>query len=289
MMHQYINDLLENYPLHSASDYENALKEIVQQVVLCGLWRTDFFNHCAFYGGTALRIFYNLQRFSEDLDFTLTVDDDNFRLADYFQGINQELISMGFDAEITRIEKKKSSQIESAFVKANTMIHMIEVGAPQEISSQIHVQKQIKIKLEVDLLPPLPIETEIKFLLQPIPCSIRVVRPDYLFAGKVHALLYRKWQKRVKGRDWYDLVWFIKKNIPLHLQHLVRRMVQTDDWLEGHVLNKEEFINLFNNTIDKLDIEQAKNDLLPFLKNPDEIKIWSKEFFKTIIQEIQVK
>lgn len=286
MMHQYIFDLLSGYKLETINDYENALKEISQQVVLTGLWRTDFFNDCAFYGGTALRIFFGLQRFSEDLDFTLIRKSDNFSLRKYFSAIADELRAMGFETEISKKKKISASKIESAFVKANTLTHIIKIGAPAEVTDRIHMEKQIKIKLEVDTHPPLPIETETKFLLQPIPCSIRLVRQDYIFAGKIHALLYRKWSKRVKGRDWYDFVWFVKNHTPLNLEHLKNRMIQTNDWNTSDKLTSGECIPLLNEAIDNLEIDQARADISPFVRDRSEIDIWSKEFFRDLINRI---
>ncbi len=287
MMHQYILDLLEEYNLESYRDYENALKEIAQQVVLTGLWRTDFFNHCAFYGGTSLRIFYKLQRFSEDLDFTLYKNDSKFLLEKYFNPIRDELESMGFEAEITKKSKHVISNIESAFVKADTLTHVLKIGAPDDIVKHIHMDKRFKVKLEVDVKPPLPIETELKFLLQPVPCSIRIVRKDYLFAGKLHALLCRKWRQRVKGRDWYDFVWFVKTGSKLNLDHLMNRLIQTNDWQKDKKLTANELRSLLSAAIEALDLNKAKMDIIPFVKDSREIDVWSKTFFNHLVDEIE--
>ncbi len=289
MIHQAIIDLLEKYNLKSTVDYENALKEIIQQVALAGLWRAGFFDHAAFYGGTAMRIFYGLQRFSEDLDFTLLDPQSKFNFNKYFAAIKEELSSLGFSVEISEKRKSIESNIESTFIKADTLTNIIKVGAPPEIVNLIPKGKIMKVKLEVDLEPPDVFETENKFLIEPIPCSIKLISPSYLFAGKMHALLFRKWKNRVKGRDWYDFAWFVRKGIPLALNHLYSRMVQSQNYNKKNKFSKEELKALFTSVINNLDIEKARRDVLPFIKNSNELDIWSREYFKALFEKIIIK
>lgn len=287
MIHQAIKDILEKYTLQSNTDYENALKEIIQQTALVGLWRAGFFEHAAFYGGTALRIFYGLQRFSEDLDFTLLKKQPNLNFSKYFTAIKEELLSMGFTVDILKKIKKNESNIESAFLKGDTAANIIQVGAPKDIVDIIPKGKTVKIKFEVDTDPPGTFETENKFLLEPIPCSVKLISPSYLFAGKMHALLFRKWQERVKGRDWYDLVWFVKKEIPLKLNHLQKRMIQSKN-IEKVELTEEDLKRLYKSSVDNLNIENAKRDVIPFIKESAELDVWSKEFFTQLYEIIKV-
>lgn len=287
MIHQAVKNLLDKYSLLTAQDYENALKEIIQQAVLAGLWRSNFFNNSAFYGGSALRIFYGLERFSEDLDFTLLKEDSGFELNKYFQTVKDELFGLGFDVSIKRKTGKTDSPIESAFLKTNTFTCVIKTGAPVDIAAIIPKSKLIKIKFEIDIKPPGQIQTENKYLLQPIPCSIRVVSPQYLFAGKVHALLYRRWKKRVKGRDWYDFVWFIQNKIPLNLNHLSERIQQSESNQQNSDLDFRKCDLLLQEAAQRLEIDKAKRDVLPFLKNKSELDIWSKEFFINTISQIK--
>ena len=288
MMHQAIKDLLEKYNLQSSNDYENALKEIIQQVALVGLWRAGFYKHAAFYGGTALRIFYGMQRFSEDLDFTLLKTESKFDFTKYFAAIKEELSSLGFEIAIFEKEEKNKSNIESAFLKGDTATNIIEVGAPKEIVEMVPKGKLLKIKFEIDVNPPGPFETENKFLLEPIPCSVKLISPTYLFAGKMHALLFRKWKKRVKGRDWYDLIWFIKKGIPLNLDHLLKRIQQSENYQKKE-LTKKELKELYFSSVFNLDVENAKRDIIPFIKSNKELDVWSKEFFYSLFDMIKIE
>jgi len=284
-MHQAIKNMLDRYSLTTVNEYENALKEIIQHVVLLGLWRSDFYSKSAFYGGSALRILYGMDRFSEDIDFTL-LKPGKIKIEKYFGHIENELEAFGFKVEIEKKEKKNKSQIESAFVKANTAIHLLQIEAPEDILWGIHKQKKIKIKLEIDIDPPGKIEWENKYILEPIPFNVPVVTTSFMFAGKIHAILYRKWKNRVKGRDWYDMVWFVSQKIPVNLEHLKSRINQSENLNFTHLTSeivKKEIIN----TINKIDIEQMKKDVLPFIKNSDAVRVWSKDFFKSVVKQIK--
>jgi predicted nucleotidyltransferase component of viral defense system len=286
-MNEAVRRMLDRYECNDQSDYENALKEIIQEIVLLGLWRTKFFEKGAFYGGTALRILYGLDRFSENLDFSLLEPDDNLEIMPYLKGIQTELESFGMSATIQKTEKTKQSSIESGFIKTNTLENLLLFQAPKSILNRIHKNQLIKIRMELDTDPPLSFETEAKYLLQPIPFSVKTYKLPFLFAGKCHAVLCRQWQKRVKGRDWYDLVWFIGNNTPLSIKHLEKRMQQTNHLNINESLTEDRFVDLFHQKIESVDFKQAGKDVEPFLKDPMATKVWSSEFFKEIIQRIQ--
>ena len=279
-MNRAIEIMLERYELRSVDDYEGALREVLQEITLLGLWRGKFFEHAVFYGGTALRLFYGLDRFSEDLDFSLINPKVDFRLVSYFQYVVDELQSFGFTVSMQKIEKQKKSAIDSAFLKANTRLQLVKVGLDESVARHLHHQKKLTIKIEVDCRPPLGFLTEAKYLLNPIEFSVKLMQPSFLFAGKMHALLCRQWANRVKGRDWYDWIWYVKQGIPLNLHHLERRMRQTD-----HIdqeLTESHFFELLLNSIEMLDVDKAKKDVLPFIKNPQRLDVWSKDFFHEI-------
>jgi predicted nucleotidyltransferase component of viral defense system len=285
-MNKAVLDMLERYDCRNAGDFENALREIFQELALLGLWRSKFFEHAAFYGGTALRILHGLDRFSEDMDFSLIRPDQNFNFSPYIRFIEKELEAWGFPVQVTLKEKGVNSSIESAFLKAETLKQMILIEAPEAVLGGLHRDQLLRIKVEIDTDPPPDFETESNFLLQPIPFSIRSYTLPSLFSGKMHALLFRKWGRRVKGRDWYDLIWYVTRGIPIDLKHLSARMRQTGQWDQDISLSEVEFKNLFQKRILELDIRAAVADVEPFLKNRDGIEVWSTAFFMDIARRI---
>jgi len=286
-MNSAIKTMLDRYNLKSADDYENALKEIIQEIALLGLWRAKFFEKTAFYGGTALRLLYGLDRFSEDIDFSLLKPDHNFKIDDYAAALGDELSSFGFSVIVERKDKSFESNIESAFIKAGTLKNLITIEAPSQLLKKLSNAKTLKVKIEVDIEPPSGFETEAKYLLNPIPFSVNTYKIPYLFAGKMHAILCREWKTRVKGRDWYDFVWHVGKNARLNLKHLENRMRQTGHLLQNDILSKKKFLELLDQRIENVDFEKAKNDVAPFLKDQGAVLVWSKDFFREIAKRIE--
>lgn len=280
-MNNDIKQMLARYDSHSLQDYDQALREILQEIALVGLWRGKFFEHAAFYGGTALRIFYHLDRFSEDLDFTLLNPDPNWSWKPFGDAIKHELASFGFD--VSFIEKDKTSQtaIKSAFLKTSTVQELIKIGVRSNLLKNVYPETMIRIKVEIDTNPPLGYTYEQKFLSQPIPVSIRCVNEECLFAGKMHAALFRAWKGRVKGRDWYDIVWFIRRKVSLNLSCFAQ--------INGYKpqLTRSEFLKMAKQRVDTLDISSAIEDIIRFVPDPEFIKkTWSKEFFHYWIDHI---
>lgn len=271
-----IRDLINTYRA-SPLKKKDILREILQQSALLGLARLRFFEHAAFYGGTSLRILYGLDRFSEDLDFSLLKPDDQFNFKPFLDGLEREMHSFGFHVEVR--EKKKEAPILSAFVKSNTMKLLLTIEEEQFNRKGVHPEEKIAIKLEIDTNPPLGFRTETKLVLNPTPFYVLTYCLSDLFAGKMHAILCRNWKTRVKGRDWYDLVWFIKNGTSIHLSHLANRMNQSGHLPSGSKLDHEMLLNLLEEKIMNIEWEQAKEDVKPFLYNPKLLDIWSKQFF----------
>ncbi len=285
-MNEALQTMLKRYTCTSANDYENALKEIIQEIALLGLWRTKFFEKAAFYGGTALRILYGLDRFSEDMDFSLLKPRASFDIKAYGDGIRSELEAFGIQARIEKKTKSAQSAVESAFIKTGTLEHLIMINAPGTLTRLIPSNRIMKIRLEIDTNPPPGFTVEAKYLLQPIPFSVVTYTPPDLLAGKMHAVLCREWKSRVKGRDWYDFVWYVGRNIPLHLAHLERRMKQSGHLPGKSRLTQEKFEKLLRAKIGSMDFSAARKDVLPMLKDPASVAVWSKEFFEEIIGKI---
>lgn len=287
-MHEVVKTMLKKYSCHSEQDYVNALKEIFQEIALLGLWRSKFYEKAAFYGGSALRILYGLDRFSEDLDFTLLQKDKNFNLDTYNLAIKEELNSFGFQVKVATKNKNIETNIESAFIKAETKKQLLIIDAPTDILGHIHPMHTIKIKMEVDTNPPGKFQTETKYILNPIPFSVKTLTQPNLLAGKIHAILCRPWQKRVKGRDWYDFVWYIAREIPVNLFHLQARLAQSNAWPKNESLLENDLINLLTKKINGTDFENAKKDVIPFLKNKNSTDLWSKKFFLEVLEKLTI-
>ena len=286
-MNRVVREMLDRYALQGAGDYENALREIFQEIALLGLWRSNLFEHAAFYGGTALRILHGLDRFSEDMDFSLLSASGKFHLGSYCQFIQRELSAWGFSVRVEVKQKTQESAVESAFLKADTLSQMLLIEAPADIANKIHRNQLLRIKIEVDTNPPGFFKTETRYLLMPVPFAVRTYSLPSLFAGKLHALLFRKWQNRVKGRDWYDLIWYAAKGIPVNLSHLTERMRQTGHWRQENNISVENLAELLTERIASLNVDAARADIQSFIPRPHDVDIWSTDFFMQLIEKIR--
>ncbi len=287
-MNPALETMLAKYRMESSADSIHALREVMQELALLGLWRAKFFEHAAFYGGTALRILYGLDRFSENMAFSLRKPNVAFSLDRYLPSVEKELTAWGFHVVVQRKEKTKTSPIESAFLKAHTKDELLVIETSEELAAQVHCNSLIKIKIEVDTDPPSDFETETRFCLQPIPFSVLAYSPPSLFAGKMHALLCRSWKNRVKGRDWYDFVWYVGRGTALDLNHLEQRMRQSGHYTNTEPLTEPNFRDILTAKIHSLDVAQAKNDVAKFLKSEDEVSIWSKAFFLAVAEKVEI-
>jgi len=280
-----IKEWIEEYNPQNEEEILSALREIMQEITLAGLSRTDFFEKAAFYGGTALRIFYGLDRYSEDLDFSLLKPDSNFSIKPYFKAVLDEFKSLGLTVSIKEKKKTKQTAIDSAFLKTETIWQEIIL---EDIIKETGVRsnKTLKIKIEVDRQPPLNFKTEEKLLLRPFSFYVKCFAKPSLFAGKMHALLFRKWKNRVKGRDWYDLEWYIKQGIPLDVIHFLTRAKDTNDWQDDSISN-EHIIELLDTKIKSVSFSRIKEDVVRFIQNDDDLNIWSPKYFKDLIEKIK--
>lgn len=288
MFDEKIEQMLKRYELITIHDHENALKEIIQEIILLGLWRSKFYEKAVFYGGSALRILYKLDRFSEDLDFSLIAPEKAFDINKYLGAVKSELELWGFEVSVEKKNKQNDSAIDSAFIKANTLIHLLKI----DVNLKTHKNAVMKIKLEVDHDPAQGFASELKYHLHPIPFTIKTMDLPGLFAGKMHALLCRTRSTNVKGRDWYDLIWFVKNNIPCDLVYLKNKMVQTGHKDGSEAMTKETLIDFLSGKIKEIDFDMARKDVEPFLKNSGQregLGLWSHAFFSDyLVQEIRV-
>ena len=282
-----IKEWVESYSPNNEEEVLSALREIMQEIALAGLARTDFFKRAAFYGGTALRIFHGLDRFSEDLDFSLLAKEPDFTLEPYFQAVQEEFESLGMRVSLRKKQKIHISEIESAFLKSETLWKELVL---EDIVVQMGIKsnKNVKIKIEVDRNPPLDFHTEEKLLLRPFSFYVKCFDLPSLFAGKMHALLFRKWKNRVKGRDWYDMEWYIRKGVVLDLGHFLQRAKDTGDW-ENQSISKDDLLELLRQKIKATPIENVKADVRPFIKDYRKLDIWSATYFLDLVELLKVK
>ena len=254
---------------------DNIQHEVMQKIALAGLARGGFFEKAAFYGGTCLRLLHNMRRFSEDMDFSLLEPNRNFRFEDYFPAVVEEFKLAGKDVEIKMKHKGQPSAIESAFLKETSDV--FDIGFTTE--------KRLKVKIEVDIDPPPKFSTEMKTVTSPRTFWARSYTLPDLFAGKVSAALFRKWKRRIKGRDWYDVAWYITKRVPLDLTHLVERAKESAP--EVDVSTPEKVIAAFDARIDAIDFDNARADVEPYVMDKSELDIWSAEFFRQMVRMIK--
>ena len=230
--------MLERIPQGSDAQRSQGLREVMQEIALAGLYRRGFFGKAAFYGGTCLRIFHQLPRFSEDLDFSLLQPDSEFSLQPYLLCLEEEFAALGIDVAVS--------------VKTNTTI--VELASDGN--------RMVKMKLEVDTDP---------------------------LAGKVHAVVCRQWQQRVKGRDWFDLEWYVRQGIPLHLEHLAERARQSGDWPHDQPFTAATLQTLLTERIARLDVANARVDIERFIADPQPLAIWSAEYFQQLGRRIKLR
>jgi predicted nucleotidyltransferase component of viral defense system len=278
---------LEEYNPANQQEAKDGLREIMQEIALAGLSRAGFFEKAAFYGGTALRIFYGLDRFSEDLDFSLLAVDPEFSLIKYQDAIIAEFNALGMQVTIREKQKTNKTNIDSAFLKSETIWKelVLEQIIPQSGLNQV---ANITIKIEVDREPPLGFETEERLLLKPFSFYVKCLTLPNLFAGKMHALLFRKWGTNVKGRDWYDMEWYIRKGIPLNLKHFVIRAKDSGDWDKDDI-SEEEFRQLLKAKIDAVKMDYVINDIRRFIKDPQALAIWSPQYFHDLVSKLKLE
>jgi len=267
--------LVDRYQPQNEEQRVNAQRETMQKIALAGLRRAGFFEHAAFYGGTCLRLVHGLKRFSEDMDFSLIEKTDAIHLENYFQAIVDEFTLAELPVEIQKKDKKLFGRVESAFLKENTEAYEIK----------FQTRKMMKVKIELDVDPPLLFSTEQRILTEPYAFPVRCFTLPALYAGKMHALVFRAWQRRIKGRDWYDFEWYVTHNVPLDFLHLQERIRE----FSGNVVSKDEFKQLLHDKLATSDIESVKQDVLPFVnrENIRDLDYWSNDYFLELANRIK--
>ena len=289
-MNSVIETMINRYNPINNEERENAIKEIIQEIALAGLSRGGFFNKAAFYGGTCLRIFHGLNRFSEDLDFALLEKDPSFKLDDYFLGLKKEFESYGLEVVIKPKKKDEDSEIQSAFLKGNTLMLMMSFFPKSEDASKVFVNQNIKIKFEVDTDNPSGGVTEFKYRMLPAPYEVQIFDEATLFAGKIHAILCRQYKNRVKGRDYYDYLFYIGKGSSFNIKYLENKLKNTGGILrDNEVLTLEKVKDLLRDKFKTVNYEVAKNDVSNFIQNKESLDLWKSDLFISTLESLKTK
>lgn len=284
-MNTVLEQMIEHYNPKNIDDKRNVIKEVMQEIVLCGLSKAGFFNVAAFYGGTALRIFYGLDRFSEDLDFSLLVKDKEFDLSKYFPVLKEVVSSYGLDVDIELKNKTKDSYVQSAFLKGDTIEHFL-LFYPNDLVEGINKNEKVKIKFEIDTMPPGLATYETKYRLLPTPYGVKLYDESSLFSGKIHAVICRSWKSRVKGRDLYDYIFYLSRKSKYNLPHLREKLIDSGFIDKETKLDNDDVKRILIDRFNEIDFEVAKNDVVPFIKDTNVLDIWSKEFFVDITSDL---
>ncbi len=288
-MNNVIKLMLDKYNPKSSSERENAIKEIIQEIALAGLSRSGFFDKAAFYGGTCLRIFHGLDRFSEDLDFALIKKDSEFRLDDYFPSLIKEFASYGIAIDIDR-KKKEDKDIQSAFIKSNTLTLMMSLYPNDEEAKKVIRNQKIKIKFEIDIDNPSGGITKYEYRLLPAPYEVQVFDESTLFAGKIHAILCRNYMNNVKGRDYYDYLFYIGKESKFNIKYLENKLKNTGGIIkDDETLTLNKVRELLKTKFESTNYELAKADVYNFINNKDSLNVWGKELFISTLEKLKDK
>jgi len=271
---QIVQDRLASYDCSSAVEEEQAVREITQEIILAGLGRTDFFRQAGFQGGTCLRVFHGLNRFSEDLDFALRVPMQSFDLNPYLESVSRELTAYGYALEID--DRSMATQtVRKAFLKDRSIGRLLRLSYRPTTGPL----RKIRVKVEVDTNPPAGARFETRNLDYPFPSAVCVFDLPSLFAGKIHALLCREY---LKGRDWYDFIWYSARRIPVNHELLSAALQQAGPW-EGRALSTDRdwCVRELRAKIESADWRQARAEVRRFIR-PQELpslELWDSTFF----------
>ena len=286
-MNSALESMIAKYNPKNNLERENAIKEIIQEIALAGLSRGGFFEKAAFYGGTCLRIFYGLDRFSEDLDFALVKKDEGFKFDDYFPRLKREFLSYGIDLNIELKKKSNASLVQSAFLKGNSLMFMITFFPKNEDAKYILSNQKIKIKFEIDMDNPQGGITEYKYRMFPSPYEIQVFDETTLFAGKIHAILCREYKNHVKGRDYYDYLFYIGKKVPFNMKYLENKLKNTGKIAMDEILSLDRVKEFLRDRFEKVNYSQAIEDVSNFIVQKESLNLWKKEFFLSTLDSLK--
>jgi predicted nucleotidyltransferase component of viral defense system len=277
-----IQDRLDSYDCKSDIEEEHAIREITQEVALAALGRTDFFKDAVFQGGTCLRVFYGLNRFSEDMDFILRQTNREFALQPHLQALSDELKAYGYEIEI--VDRTRAEVVVGkAFIKDDSLGKLLQL----QYAGRSGPLRKIRVKFEVDTNPPQGSGMEVKYVDFPFVSSVTVQDKPSLFAGKLHALLCREY---VKGRDWYDFLWYTSQHAGINYEFLSSALRQQGPWRDKDIeVGLEWCLENLRAKINSVDWAVAREDVRRFVRVREQpsVELWTRELFLSQLEKIK--
>lgn len=274
---------IRQYAPGDALEQENVLKELLQQCILTSLSRAGFFTRAMFHGGTCLKIFHGLTRFSEDLDFLLINEDQSFSWEPYLKAVVGDMEEFGIKFQV--IERSKTDDtVKKTFIKTDSIGTIIIFDLPFDRDSRKH----LRVKLEVDTKPPQGSAAETHFLTFPSAASISTQTLQCGFALKLHALLCRTYDK---GRDWYDFVWYVSRRMHPDMGLMKNAMIQSGPWkgMSDVSFDVEWLKKELSGRIDKIDWKIMRSDVERFLprREQESLNLWRPDFFLYHVEQVR--
>ena len=255
----------------SSSDKYNAMREYLQAYVFKIMHNRNVFQSTAFVGGTALRFLYGLPRFSEDLDFSSHKNSDG-TFAELMNTIQQELILAGYQVHVDYNETKT---VQSAFVKFEGLLYEAKLSPAKG--------QKFSIKIEIDTNPPQGAVLTTQIVNKFFPIAFLSYDLPSLLAGKIHALLSRKY---TKGRDYFDIAWYLSRFKTLSPNFRLLQNALTQTGYTKPIPTENDWRKYLSHVVQKADWKIVHKDVDNFLENPADMDIFTKENVLKIIGEV---
>jgi predicted nucleotidyltransferase component of viral defense system len=247
----------------------NRCREFVQLLCLKILDEHKLFDNLAFTGGTALRVVYGMKRFSEDLDFSL-VRKEGYSFSRMSDVMSGALALAGLKSEL---KPKAEKTVHSAMLKFPRLLK--ELGL-----SPLENQK-LSIKLEIDTNPPRGGHIQNRIIQRLYTFNIAYFDLPSMFATKLHACFFRSY---VKGRDYYDFLWYMGNNVKPNFTLLNNAIAQTHE--KTPVIDEGNFKEFLLQGIEKVDFKAARKDVERFLEDKSELRLFDTELIKNSIESV---
>lgn len=282
MLDRVLGAKLREYAPSNAMDQDNVLQELMQHYVLAGLSRAGLFKEAIFHGGTCLRIVYSMNRFSEDLDFLLKRTNPDFRWQPYLEAVQKDCAQEGIAFEV-QDKSEAATAVRKAFLKTDSIGKLLTLELPFER----HHGRKLRIKLEIDTNPPSGSAFATSYITFPVTAALTTQTLESSFALKLHALLCRTY---VKGRDWYDFVWYVARKVRPELVLLENALEQQGPWASRQTsVTWPWLIESLRTVIGQVDWAVARQDVQRFLplREQEALSLWDDAFFLNHLSKME--